>query len=84
MKTKVNDFICRKLEVKVPLPKDTCLQNYRYLEKGHLDSLALMKFIFEIEDHFDVFLEPEDTQSDEFRTIGGLVDIVAKKVKNNE
>ncbi|MGI6444936.1 MAG: acyl carrier protein [Candidatus Ozemobacteraceae bacterium] len=80
MQNNVTEFICEMLEKKVPLPKDVNLDNYRYLEKGHIDSLSLVKFIYMTEDKFDIEFSAEDTQSDEFRTIGGLVKMITDKI----
>jgi len=80
MQQSVTKFICEMLEKKVPLPKNKNLDNYRYLENGHLDSLSLVKFIYMTEDKFDIEFSAEDTQSDEFRTIGGLVKMITDKI----
>ncbi len=53
---------------------------YRFLDKGHIDSLGIMGFIMEIEEIFDIELSPEDTQSEEFRCIGGLVNLINQKL----
>ena len=54
--------------------------NYRFLDAGHIDSISIINFIMEIEDAFQISLSPEDTQSDEFRTVSGLVSMVEKKM----
>ena len=71
------------LEKHDPLPGDTVAEKlaYRYLDTGHIDSFAIMGFIIELEESFGVSLLPEDTQSDEFRTAGGLVRLIEQKVK---
>jgi len=53
---------------------------YRFLDKGHIDSLGIMGFIMEIEEIFNIELSPEDTQSDEFRSVGGLANLINKKI----
>ncbi|MFA5597120.1 MAG: hypothetical protein WDA26_06060 [Pusillimonas sp.] len=80
MQQSVTKFICEMLEKKVLLPKEKNLDKYRYLENGHLDSLSLVKFIYMTEDKFDIEFSAEDTQSDEFRTIGGLVKMITDKI----
>ena len=71
------------LEKHDPLPGDTIAEKlaYRYLDAGHIDSFAIMGFIIELEELFGIELLPEDTQSDEFRTVGGLVRLIEKKIK---
>jgi len=83
MQEQVKQFILKQLEKKAPLPPDKELPAYRYLDRGHVDSIGLVKFIFELEDEFGIELSPEDTQSDEFRTIGGLITLVNRKIINS-
>ncbi|NQU57230.1 MAG: hypothetical protein HQ513_08340 [Rhodospirillales bacterium] len=70
------------LERDDPLPKGTLEVKlaYRYLDAGHIDSFAIMNFIVELEAAFDIALSSEDTQSDEFRTVGGIVTIIMERV----
>jgi acyl carrier protein len=42
-----------------------------------------MQFILEIEESFGISLLAEDTQSDEFRTIGGIITLVERKRQLN-
>ena len=48
---------------------------------GFLDSFGLMQFIVAIEEEFNVELTPEDTQSEQFRTLGGIAEIIDEKNK---
>ncbi|MBU1109295.1 MAG: acyl carrier protein [Candidatus Riflebacteria bacterium] len=73
-------FIYKQLEKKAPLPPEDTIATYRYLDRGHVDSIGLIKFIFEIEDEFQIQFASEETQSDEFRTIGGLISIIRRKM----
>lgn len=43
-----------------------------------------MQFIMEIEEEFDIELTPDDTQSEEFRTLGGLALIIDRKKQQDE
>jgi acyl carrier protein len=52
---------------------------YRYLD-SHLDSFEIMQFILAIENEFDITLLPEDTESEEIRTIEGLANIIKGKL----
>lgn len=53
--------------------------SYRFLDAGIIDSFNLMQFIMEIEEEFNIELTPDDTQSEEFRTLGGLALIIDSK-----
>jgi acyl carrier protein len=52
---------------------------YRYLE-NHLDSFEIIQFIVAIESEFNITLNPEDTESEEIRTIEGLAKIIKGKL----
>ena len=53
--------------------------NYNYLG-GHIDSFGIIHFIMAIEEEFNIQLLPEDTESEEFRTISGLIKIIENKI----
>ncbi|MBT5399214.1 acyl carrier protein [bacterium] len=54
--------------------------NFRYLDSGHIDSFEIMHLIVNIEQEFNIRIEAEDTESDEFRYIEGLVEMIEKKL----
>jgi acyl carrier protein len=83
MKNEIFNFIISLLEKHGPIPEenDDWRMAYRFLEEGHIDSFGLNDFIMEIEDQFNVALSSEDTQSEEFRSVGGLVEIIENRIK---
>ena len=85
MTKKIYDEIVSLLEKRGPVQgnSDQEICNYRYLDAGHVDSLNIMQFILEIEESFGISLSAEDTQSDEFRTIGGVITLVERKRRLN-
>ena len=70
------------LEKRGPLPceNDQEKKKYRYLDEGHVDSINMIQFILEIEEQFGIELTPEDTASEKFRTVDGLIQIVENKL----
>ena len=50
-----------------------------YIDSGHIDSLALIRFISEIEKKYKIVFAAKDTESKEFRTIEGLTKLILKK-----
>jgi acyl carrier protein len=78
---KIKKFIFDLLEEKKPISKNNKknLLKYRYLDDGQIDSLEIFSFIQKIEVYFKIKLTPEDTNSDEFRFIGGLIKIIKNK-----
>lgn len=79
----IKHFIIEELEKKQALPANININEYRFLDEGHIDSLASMTFILRIEDEFNVELTQEDMISEEFRTVGGLSSIINEKLKKN-
>jgi acyl carrier protein len=65
-------------EIKPLNMSDEELLNYRYLD-NHLDSFGIMQFIMAVEEEFGITLDPQDTESEEFRTIGGVIEIIKRK-----
>ena len=84
MSNKICCDIIALLEKKGAVPKGSDQEswNYHYLDAGHVDSINVIQFILEIEEKFGITLTPEDTSSDEFGNIKGLVEIVARKLKS--
>jgi acyl carrier protein len=51
-----------------------------YLQAGLLDSFGLIELITTLEKKFSLSLTSEDLENPKFKTIGGLIEIVAKKI----
>ena len=75
--------IVSMLEEKKPIASKSKknLKSYRYLDDGQIDSLEIFAFIQKIETFYKIKLKPEDTNSDEFRYVGGLIKIIKNKKK---
>ena len=65
----------------LPFKNKNKILKYRYLDMGHIDSMELIRFIFDLEDFFKIKLTENDTSSDEFRYVDGLIKIIASKTK---
>ncbi|MEO5338921.1 MAG: acyl carrier protein [Magnetococcus sp. MYC-9] len=75
------DFVISYLEKRGSLPQDRAdLLRCRYLDLGLIGSLEIIGFILELEERFGIALSAEDTQSDAFRTIGGVAAMVKSKM----
>lgn len=74
IREKVISIILERIE----LPKEN-IDQFRFLDTGMIDSFSLVQLIMEIEEEFDIEFSTQDTQSDEFRYIGGLVNIISMK-----
>ncbi len=82
MNDTVRKFILDLLSRKAALPAGVDLESFLFLDSGQIDSLGLIKFIIEIEVRFGIEFSPEETQSTEFRTVGGLVRMIARKIES--
>ena len=80
----IKQFIIEELEKKQTLPPNININEYRFLDEGHIDSLASMTFILRIEDEFNVELSQEEIVSEDFRTVGGLASIIKNKLEENK
>lgn len=62
------------------LPGDSVADqlSVEYLDDGILDSMAVVELVVALEDRFDVFFDPDDLESTEFRTAGGIGRIVSR------
>jgi acyl carrier protein len=47
-----------------------------YLDDGLIDSMTFVELIGTLEDDYGIRFEPEHLQSEEFRTLGGVVEVV--------
>jgi acyl carrier protein len=51
-----------------------------YLDDGLIDSFGLIEMIMHFETAFGMRLDGDEMQEDEFRTVGGLINIISAKV----
>jgi len=73
------DFIVQLLEEKGAVPEPAALPAYRYLDVGHIDSLAFIKFVFRIEERFGIQFSEADMLGERAKTVGGLIALIEDK-----
>ena len=73
------EFIAQLLAEKGALPAPEALPGYAYLRTGHVDSLAFIKFVFRIEERFDIRFSEDEMLGEAIQTVGGLVALIADK-----
>ena len=56
------------------------IDNFNFITSGHVDSIEILKFNFEIENKFKIIIKPSETVSKNFGTIKGLRSIILKKL----
>tara|TARA_Y100000590_G_scaffold469642_1_gene658846 strand:- start:12896 stop:13159 length:264 start_codon:yes stop_codon:yes gene_type:complete len=81
-KNHIYNFLISLLEEKGPIPNKMRknILKYRYLDNAHIDSMGILGFINAIEKKFKIKLNEKDTNSDDFRYIQGLANIIQKKL----
>jgi hypothetical protein len=79
-KTLVLGFFARNASQPLPTSDEAVLLACRYLDAGIIDSLGIVMMITEFEAAFGISFSAEDMQSYEFQTVGGLVEIIERKL----
>ena len=64
------------------LKNDLKNSNFNYFDKGYIDSLNLIKFIFEIENFYKISFSEKDILSKKFKNIDSLILIILNKLDN--
>ena len=77
---RIRQFIIQLLLEKGPIPAHIPIDEYRYLDVRHIDSLAFIKFIFRVEEKFGIRLTEADIAGQPIRTVGGLTDLIANRI----
>ena len=53
--------------------------DYNYVKAGLVDSLGLLRFVLELEEFFGIEFNNAEVASNEFKTLGGLCDLIERK-----
>lgn len=75
----IHSFVLGLLKKKSRLPADFNDAS-DYIKVGIVDSIGIIKFILELESQFDIEINDEDIESDDFRSVAGLVKLISRKV----
>lgn len=78
--TDIRSLVADLLRARGPIPEGLALDAFDYIDSGHVDSLAVMKFIVSLEAALDIELTDDDIESQAFRTVGGLAALLERRV----
>lgn len=78
--TDVRSIVVGLLRARGPIPEGSALDAFDYIDSGHVDSLAVTKFIVALENALDIELTDGDIESDRFRVVGSLVALLEERV----
>ena len=81
--SEVREYIIDYLQREYSLPEDVDYETFDFVEKGYIDSMAMIQFIVLLEDEFGISFSDDELTDRRFRTIGGLTKIVEKKIAEN-
>ena len=79
----IRDFIITYLQQEYTFP-DENIDTINYVEKGYIDSLAILKFVVELEEEFGVEFSDDELSLPDFKMVGGLIRLIELKVSQNE
>ena len=81
-KKKITDFIISKLNKVKKIERSNIknIDNFNFISSGHIDSIEILKFNFEIENKFKVSFKPSETVSKKYGTVKGLRSMILKKL----
>ena len=77
----IKDYVVALMQKKYTLKEMDNLDSFNYVESGYVDSIELLQFLVEIEDHFEFEFEDDELTNARLQTVGGLVDIICEKLK---
>ena len=72
-------FVLARIQRRARLPEGADLGCFDYIEAGYVDSLGLLAFIADLEDHAGVDIGEADVLSPAFRTVDGLTRLLLAK-----
>jgi D-alanine--poly(phosphoribitol) ligase subunit 2 len=79
MQETIKGFIMELLKKKSRLPNG--FNNATdFIHSGIVDSIGIIKFVLELESRFAIEISDIDIESDEFRSVQGLVSMIERKV----
>lgn len=80
MRDHIKQFVIQQLEKKQALPKDINIDDYPFIDDGHIDSMGIMGFIIALENEFHIELSQEEISSEAFRRVGSLTILLETKI----
>lgn len=76
----VRDIVLRELQKKIEIDDIENVDKINYIEDGYIDSLGIVQFIVALEEAFDIEFTNEEVDSDAFRVVGSLIEMIEKKI----
>ena len=78
--SEVREYVLDVLQREYSFKDDVNVDSINYIEDGYMDSLGLIQFIAELEDEFDIEFTEEEMDSNAFRVVGSLIEMIEAKI----
>lgn len=78
----IRNFILNYLQKEYTFP-DADIDTINYVESGYIDSVAMLKFVVELEEQFGIEFSDDELSLTDFKIVGGLIKLVESKVGLN-
>ena len=81
-KKKIKQYIVSSLRKVRSLDRESHkdIDNFDFINSGHLDSMEILKFNMLIEKKFNIIITPNQVTSKNYKTVKGLVNIIFRKL----
>ena len=80
MREDILKYVLDIIQKKYSLEEGIDVESFNYVTSGFVDSMGLIQFIFEIEEKYDIEFTDDEIEDESFCTIGGLVDVISRKI----
>lgn len=79
---RVADFVLDLLQKKYSIDQTENIEEFNYVESGFIDSMGIVQFIVALEDEFSIQFSDEELSDPAFKTVGGVIEIIEKKLNS--
>ncbi|MFF5996805.1 hypothetical protein AAGS61_19010 [Lysinibacillus sp. KU-BSD001] len=77
----VKEYIYEALQTDIQFEDNKNIDGINYIEDGYIDSFGMVRFIFELEEKFDISFTDDEMMSDDFKIVGKLIELVQHKIE---
>ena len=81
-KKEIAEFLIKLFKKRRPIKKIFLknINNFDFIDSGHIDSLEIITFNFSIEKKFKIKFTHQELSSKKFKIVSGLTEIIYKKL----
>jgi acyl carrier protein len=84
MQCEISDFIAAHLRARGFASPNEDFDKLDLFESGAIDSLGAMHFAAALEARFDIELTDQDILSEDFRNVGGVIQLVRRAIERRQ